>query len=213
MTRTLFDCVGDWFEDVLQAQFPDLRKIPDKNGTRPDFEGDAFDAEGKVGFWDYGVQLKEAQVNSFRPIDKPLIYIVGYHTAAGLRNATVGMAEEEIDDFLRKNAGLHSTYVISNRIIGKIWRRENHTAANHPEWRYFSLRPRHLDAIINNRTFERGGVRYTPSRWYRICRPDLLLRPAPLLGGRKDKLQFGAILDKEEDEPVINYLTKRGLLR
>ncbi|MEK6858381.1 MAG: hypothetical protein AABX53_00520 [Nanoarchaeota archaeon] len=212
MARTLFDCVGDWFENIVQAQFPDLRKIPDKNGTRPDFEGDVFDAEGKVGFWEYGLQLKEAQVKNFKPIDKPLIYIAGYHTAAGLRSVTARMAEEEIDDLLQRNAGLHSAYVVSNRIIGKIWKRENHTAANHPEWKYFSLRPRHLDAIIHNRPFTRRGIRHMPSRQYGLCRPDLLLQPAPLLNGRTTKLEFGVILDKEEDKPAIEYLNERGLI-
>ena len=211
MARTLFDCVGDWFEGVIQAEFPNLRKVNNERGTKPDFESTEFYAEAKTGFWDYGVQLKEAQVKNFESDNKPLVYIIGYHTAAGLRNATERMAEEEIDNLLQKQAGLHSVYIISNEIIRRIWAKENHTAANHPEWNYFSVRPRHLDAIIHNKPFNRRGVRYMPSQWYRIRRSDFALEPAPPLGGRTTNLRFGAILHRETDKPVIDYLTKRGL--
>lgn len=212
MGRTLFDCVGDWFEETLQLQFPDLRRVPNQKGTRPDFTGPACDIEAKTGFWDYGAQLKEAQVASFTPNGKPIVYAIGYHTAAGLRECTRRMNEGDIDAHLRTNAGLHSLYIVSNEIIKKIWRKENHAAKSNPDWRYFSVRPRHLDAIIHNCAFKRGGVRYMPSRWYRISRSRLLLQPAPLLGGRTRNLEIGTILDRASDKSVIDYLRSYGLI-
>lgn len=212
MARTLFDCVGDWFETVLQTQIPDLRKVKSENGTRPDFSCEVFDAEAKTGFWDYGAQLKEAQVRNFKSSGKPIVYVIGYHNAAGLKESTAKMSEEEIDTFLKNKAGMHSAYVVSNEIIRRLWKRENHVAANHPDWRYFSVRPRHLDAIIYNNPFKRGTVRYTPSKRYRICLGDLMLQPAPQLTGPKSKLKFGTILNRDTDKPVIDYMSSRGLI-
>ena len=47
---------------------------------------------GLAGFWDYGAQLKEAQVSGFTPNGKPIIYVVGYHTAVGLLQSTRKMS-------------------------------------------------------------------------------------------------------------------------
>lgn len=212
MPRTLFDCIGDWFQEVIQAEMPELVKVDDENGTRPDFDHRDFGAEAKAGFWEYGAQLKERQVERFKNNGKPLVYIVGYHAAERLRSTTSKMDADQMDEHLRCTAGMHSAYIVSNRIIQKIWRKENRTAASNPDWRYFSVRPRHLDAIIHNRAFERSGVRHMPSRWYGLCRPDLLLIPAPYLAGKKRGLKFGAILNKEQDKPVIEYMTARGLI-
>ena len=210
--KTLFDCVGDWFEAVIQEEFPDLKKVKNGKGVRPDFSGEVFDAEAKAGFWDYGAQLKEAQVSGFTPNGKPIIYVVGYHTAVGLLQSTRKMSAREIDLMLQREAGMHSSYLVSNDIIKKLWGRESHVAASNPEWEYFSLRPRHLDAIIRNLPFQRRGVRHMPSRWYGISRKDLLLQPAPPLEGRRQNLQFGAILDRETDKEVIEYMDRKGLI-
>lgn len=212
MARTLFDCVGDWFEEVIIKQFPELSKANDQDGRVPDFVGDVFDAEAKVGFWDYGAQLKEAQVRNFESNGRPLVYIIGYHDAEGLRDKTKGMSEREIEEMLATEAGLDSAYVLSNSIVKRLWQKESRAATNHPDWRYFSVRPRHLRAIIENIPFERAGTRYTPSRWYRIKRRDFLLQPAPLLSGRTRNLKFGTILNRQEDDAVIKYLQDRKLI-
>jgi len=212
MPRTLFDCIGNWFEDVIQAEMPSLSKVDDQNGTRPDFDHPFFGAEAKVGYWEYGAQLKERQVRKFGNRGKPIVYIVGYHTAHGLRRATSRMDADQIDDHLECNVGVHSVYLVSNRVIQKLWRKENHAAASNPDWKYFSVRPRHLDAIIQNRAFGRSGVRHMPSRWYGLCRPELLLIPAPYLAGQKKGLKFGTILHREHDKPVIEYIAAQGLI-
>lgn len=212
MTRTLFDCIGDWFEVVVQTNLPGLTKADDEHGTRPDFTSEAFDAEAKAGFWEYGVQLKERQVDRFASNGKPLIYLIGYHAIEGLKKKTKRMHEGDIDQFLQDNAQMHSAYLVSNEVIQKIWKREHRTAASDPGWNYFSVRPRHLDSIINNKPFMRGGVRYMPSKRYELRRSKLLLQPAPNLRGVKSGLQFGTILDREKDEAVIEYMTKRKLI-
>ena len=209
MTRTLFDCVGDWFEDMVQTQFPELNKTDCRDGRRPDFEGPDFCVEAKTGYWDYGAQLKGVQIANFQSAKGPLIYAIGYHNTPGLRNISTHMTEDEIDSHLRINGGMHSAYLVSNAVIQRLWHKESHTAANHPDWRYFSVRPRHLNAIINNTAFRRGDVRHMPSRWYGIRRSELLLKPAPLLEGRRKNLVFGTILHRDDDKAVIDYMTKR----
>lgn len=211
--RTLYDCIGDWFEGVVQRDHPTFKKVGDERGTQPDFDCGTFLAEAKVGFLDYGSQLKEAQIHRFKSNGRPIVYMVGYHTLPGLKESTRGMYEDEIDKLLRRQAGVHSVYVVSNSIMQRIWMREYHVAAQNPEWKYLSVKPRHFNAIIDNRPFWRSGVRHMPSRRYRICRPKLLLQPAPSLAGKKSKLQLGFILDRTTDEAVIDYFNDRHLIK
>lgn len=211
MPRQLSDCVGDWFEEILRKQLPELKKVRDRNEILPDFSCPIFDAEAKAGYWEYGAQLKEFQVEGFNPNGKPIIYLIGYHSISGLRALTQNMDEEEMDALLENKGEMHSAYAVSNDIIKRIWGKEHKISKRDKQRIYFSVRPRHLDAIIYNKSFERVGVRHMPSRWYGISRQNLLLHSAPSLRGAKN-LKFGAILDKETDRGVIEYLEEQDLL-
>ncbi len=210
MARTLFHCIGDWFQEIVMRQYPDLKPIPHENGQRPDLANDLFEAELKAGYRHYGAQLKEAQIDSLGRNGKRLVYMIGYHALHGLRESTKRMCPEEIDTLLRKEGSLHSAYVVSNSVIKALWRREHHTAQQTPDWRYFSIKPRHCEAIIRNNSFARNGVKHMPSRYYGIKRPQFLLQSAPLLNGTT--LRFGAILERQADEEIIDYFSDREAL-
>lgn len=212
MPRTLFDCIGDWFEGIIAREFPDLRKTKPARDSLPDFENEIFRAEAKVGYVEYGAQIKERQVREFRRSSLPVIYFVGFHNLSGLRNLTAGMSEENTDKYLLANAGLHSVYIINGKVIEKMWAAEHHTAQHDSARRYFSIKPRHFDAVINSRDFKRDGIVYNPYDCYKIKKRDLLLRPASMLNGKTKDLRFGVILNKKTDDEVILDLRKRKLI-
>lgn len=210
--RTLFDCIGDRFEEILQTEFPDFRKTRNKDGTTPDFFNGTFWLEAKVGFQDYGAQIKMHQVRNFNPPnDKPVIYALGYHNLAKTKEILKGLSPEETDQILTEKMGINLAYLVSNSIMRALWNREHHTSQQNKDWHYFSIKPRHFDAIIENLPFSRKGIRHMPSRFYRLQRPKLLLQPAPRLNGRTSNLEFGLVLDRESDKTVIDYLSERGL--
>lgn len=211
--RTLFDCVGDWFEELLLREFTDFERIQATNGNNPDFRNSSFQAEAKAGYWHYGAQIKEDQIANFStPEGVPLIYIIGFHNLFGLTTRTVGMTARQVDTFLDREAGINQVYIISNEIMRRLWGKEHNTSTQDAQWKYFSVKPRHFNSIIENKPLKRGGIRHLPSRWYRIKRPDLLLQPAHSLEGRKSRLEYGLILNKEKDAPVISYLDDKGLI-
>ena len=67
--RTIYDCIGNNFERVLETQFPELTRFK-TNGASPDFSHPEFLLEAKCGYYEYGVQLKSYQVNNFHRIKK-----------------------------------------------------------------------------------------------------------------------------------------------
>ena len=117
------------------------------------------------------------------------------------------MSPEEMDIFLTENMGFHSAYLVSDKIIRKLWKKEAHLAKSNSNWEYFSLKPRHLNNIISNKNFKRLNKLYSPFQYYRIKRSKLILKQAPCLNGRKVNLEFGLILNAESDNASINYFT------
>lgn len=211
MAKTLYDCIGNWFEEIILTEFNDFRRIDQKEGVVPDFTNGLFNIEAKAGFWDYGVQLKKAQVVGFRSQSKlPTIYAAGFHNMHGLVNRTKRMDESQIEKYLKENGGMRFTYLVSDKIIRRMWKKEHRTAEQNPNWHYFSMRPGHLNAIISNRKIRRKGETHNVSSFYRLKRSNLFLNSAQELGGKTKDLTFGAVLDKEEDKDAIDYFKEKG---
>ena len=208
--RTLYDCIGDRFERILATQFPELRKNTERSNL-PDFSNGTFHIETKAGFIDYGAQIKEYQVAGFSNLSLPVIYAIGFHNLRGTKTLCQGMSPALIDEYLEQNMGVDLAYLVSNSIIQKMWNKNKKISEKNSDWEYFSLKPRHLDAIILNKQFERAGRIWMPSKYYRIKRADLTLIPAPKLYGTTKTLQFGAILE-QRDLAVLDFLRKHNNL-
>lgn len=208
---TLYNAIGEQFEEILQRQFPNFQKTPETEGELPDFSG-PLHIEAKTGFILYGAQIKEKQIRNFRsPDGKPIIYAIGFHNLANSRALTNGMDAQETRDFIRENMGIDCAYLVSNRIMNSLWRREHKIPKSGSERKYYSIKPRHLEAIIQNKKIKRSGKLHTVSRYYGIKRPDLFLKSATALGGAQADIEFGAVIHRSDLAAVDYFQRERSL--
>ncbi|MBX4212559.1 hypothetical protein KW787_03860, partial [Candidatus Pacearchaeota archaeon] len=166
MPITIFDAIGNRFEDMIQEQFPDFQRAEEDN--LPDFFNGKFRAEAKVGFWNYGVQLKEYQVKKFKRIrETPVIYIAGFHLFENALDRLAEKSTEEKKDILRNGMQISNAYLVSQKIIEKIWKEEHHISEKEQHV-YCCLKRRHLDNIIEDNSFKRQGKDKNCSQYYHI---------------------------------------------
>jgi len=204
---SIWDSIGTRFEDIVQERFTDFGRCEDL--LVPDFFNGDFWLEAKVGFWDFGVQIKRYQVDAFRSMKKPVVYLIGFHDFEKSMERLGSLSGKARARLLRKKMGIQNAYFVSDSVVRGIWRRESRPSAKAGRV-YCTLKRQFLDAVIENGKFKRGGKEHNARDQYGV-RPamDFLFREPE----RSCDNPYGIILNKGRDEKVIEYLRERDIIR
>jgi len=202
--------IGNRFEDILRQDFPDFEPLSTPN--IPDFfsKQGRFFIEAKVGYEEYGARLKQSQILTHRQLtkefpDSPVVHVVGFHNFHGASVKLPSKTERGQKRVLKNQMSILQAYFISRQIIEQIWEKENFVAKE-TNGRYCMVKQRFLRNIIDNSSFRRRGIEQIADEYYEIDRDKFLLTH---LGEPYNDFPYGALLHKDQDKRVINYLVKK----
>ncbi len=155
--------IGHFFERIILSNFEGLSK---SEGSRlPDFKGDGFWLEAKVGFKKHGPHVHDFQW-WYTKLDDPVYYAFGYHN---LDNVKERMGHYKTDrgrsDYLSREMHVENIYFLPLGIVQKIYEKEK---GKGPKGRESDLVlhssiPKN---IITGREFRRNGETVTPEGYY-----------------------------------------------
>jgi hypothetical protein len=205
---TINDSMGTRFEDIVQENFPGFTRH-NTLGALPDFFGNGFWLEAKVGNIVFGTRLKEYQIVSFSGLEEPVVYAIGFHDFDNAGKRLVQKTDEGRQRLLEREMNLVGVYFVTSEVINGIWAGESRVSKK-GGLVYGLCKRRFLERVIDGASFVREGRRLTAEEYYGINRDELALQ-APISAG----LQFsvGWILNERTDEPVIDYLIKIGIIK
>jgi hypothetical protein len=196
--KTIFDSIGDRWEDVLEDSFPSLERNESEDQRLPDFyHPDGFYIEAKAGNRLWGGRVKPAQLDHAKKLDRPVIYAFGMHDLDNAKQVLNQDTEEKRKDFLEKNMHFVEVYFISGSLVRKIFVKERRLSKKEGLV-YCMIKPSTLRNIILDRKFKRFGEDVqSSSKYYGFNRRDYEI-------GFEDGLGF--ILHKGREREAINSL-------
>lgn len=205
---TINDSIGNRFEEIFLSTFPGFERKYDLP-VLPDFFGNGFWIEAKVGNQDFGARLKEYQLVGFDGLNEPVVYAIGFHDFDNAGKRLTHPTEEGRQRFLRRHMNLVSMYFVSSQVINGIWGGESRL--NKKGTIVYGLcKPRFLERVIDGGDFRRGGEILNAGTHYCINRDEFALQSPSNVG-----LNFpiGWILHEKQDEIVIDYLIAQGVIK
>lgn len=205
---TIYDSIGTRFEDIVQDNFPGFSRHT-YPGVIPDFFGNGFWLEAKVGNIRFGTRLKEYQVLSFSGFEDPVVYVIGFHDFDNAGKRLAHRSDQERQRLLRREMNLVGVYFVTSGAINGIWAGESRVSKK-GGLVYGLCKRRFLERIIDGGSFTREGIELTAREYYGVNRDELALQTPIDVG-----LGFpvGWILNKRTEEAVIGYLTRQGIIR
>ena len=200
--------IGKRFEDIFTGDFPDFKRVESEDNILPDFFNGSFWIEAKVAYRDYGVRLKQVQIDNFRRLKEPVIYIVGFHNLYGTLRKLIQRTERGRQRYLERHMGMDSAYFVTDDVIRAIWNRE-HRLSRKKGLIYCTLKMRFLKNIIDNNSFKRNGEELVADEYYGIDRGRLALQHTKK---SVSTFPYGFLLDRKKDKKCIEYLKERSLV-
>jgi hypothetical protein len=205
---TVNDSIGTRFENIVQNNFTGFIRY-NSSGILPDFFGDGFWLEAKVGNVKFGTRLKEYQIVNFSGLEEPVVYAIGFHDFDNAGKRLVQKTEEGRQRLLEREMNLVGVYFVTSQVINGIWEGESRVSKK-GGLVYGLCKRRFLESVINGTSFTREGVQLTAEEHYGVNRNELALQ-SPIDVG----LEFpvGWILHRKTDESVIGYLIRQRIVR
>lgn len=199
------DAIGNEFERKVGEMFPDWDRTIDGR-LLPDFDSPIFFAEAKTGFYNFGVQIKDYQVSSFGLLQKPVIYILGFHNFDHALRRLGRKSDEKRAEILKEQMSLDSIYIVEQSIIERIWNRE-HRSSKKAGRIYCTLKKRFLDGIVDDSPVKRNGSTLNSQKYYGLRKSELILQKP----NQEEGIPVTAILRADQTR-VADYFRKREIL-
>ncbi|RJQ18182.1 hypothetical protein C4573_00485 [Candidatus Woesearchaeota archaeon] len=161
--------IGERFEQVLQELYPDLQHTGDTNNRTPDFAHALFYAEAKVCFQqrDFGIHLKQYQIEAFASCNKPVIYIVGFHDFERSMERLTGLSLQAQKRKLEREMDIGRIVIVANQTMKQIWKRRNYVCEK-GHIQDCTVRGTHLQQIIDNAEIRVNGAMHRARAYYGI---------------------------------------------
>jgi hypothetical protein len=164
--------IGTKFERTIQDLFPDLRSTVREQNT-PDFFHPTlnFWIEAKVGYIGWGARIKDYQIESFREINEPLVYAIGFHDFFQANQRLTQTTELERQDYLDKNMEVLQICFISQELINLLWKKERRISEKE-KTPYCMIKSSTLNNIFERREFKRFEETVNPEDYYGFSYSD-----------------------------------------
>lgn len=201
--------IGNRFEDFLQGKLPELVSTGD-DPLVPDFFHPElnFWVEAKAGYFRWGQKIKEKQINGFNQ-KGPIIYGLGTHNLHSSNSRLTQKTERGRQAYLKKYMKILHVCFVNNELMRKIWDKE-HKLNEKGTILDCELKGGILRNIFGDKSFSRFEKRIASAEeFYGFDYDDFLMIEPP----RSDDTSYGAILHKEYDAVVIEYLRGKEFLK
>lgn len=203
--------IGNRFERIVQELLPELERV-NRGRKIPDFHHPqlGFYAEAKAGYRRWGPKLHLYQRNSFPNLPEPVIYIAGFHALPDSTNKVTQRTERTRQNYLERCMTIPWVYFIDGEVVRNIWDREWKFPKNGKREEYCMLKMHIIRSILRQGTPFKRHDKVIPSaeQFYGFDGDGYLLVKAPT----SSETSFGAILHKERDGVIIEYLKGKGIL-
>ena len=193
---------GHFFEEIVESAFLGLYRS--KGEKVPDFKGNGFWLEAKVGYKKNGPHIHEFQLNP-RWLGT-VYYIFGYHNLDNTGERMKNIKEdEERELYLLNFMNITEVYFFPLEIVQKIYDKDKKKGPNGRKYDMV-LNQSIPKNIINGNNFKRKGKNVTAPEYYNF-------NPAEFDSGYFDGIPFKcSYLVKKSDKFFLNFLEQNGIL-
>lgn len=198
--------IGIKFERTLIDLFPELDETTREDNV-PDFfhPRHEFWLEAKTGYVEWGVRIKDYQVKSFRKLQEPLVYAIGFHNFEHSTQRLTHKTERWRQNYLDRYMDITQICFVSKELLDLIWRKEKRKSKK-SSLSYCMIKPSVINNVFLNRNFKRFGELFDPEDFYGFSYSDYELSTH-----EKHERVYRAILRKKHDQPFMDFMTEQGL--
>ena len=204
------DAIGARFEKHFMKTFQGFQDYR-LYKTVPDFYNPEFNfwVETKAGNSRWGVRPKEEQIECFQKLKEPVVYCIGLHSFDHAEARLSGKTPLGMERILRNQMEFIELYWVTQKVVAKIWERENRLSENGKQ-RYCMAKKHILQDILLDRSCKRRNVSVSSARdFYGLNSEDFFF--SSLEEGQDPRKTRGIVL-AHGDSGVLGYLRDQGVL-